>query len=208
MIKRDGIAALQHFVHRVQRAKKRNAPTAPPITGLFAIRKRRVLSRRASGVWLYIYYSTDGDGGQGGRFALCRKNEVWGEAPRRAERANVGRACAVGGRQRSCRRGFAARGLQGAMVGEARVRLLCRRTALRACSEGLAAAELPPRGFTRADSYFAAVRQRVGAGKAHAGHGVAGVPGGGASRPRGAKLRAWGFARAYEHPSHREGAAN
>ncbi len=31
-------------------------------------------------------------------------------------------------------------------------------------------------------------------GEAPAGHFVAGVPGGGASRPRGAKLRAWGFA--------------
>ncbi len=46
-------------------------------------------------------------------------------------------------------------------------------------------------------------------GKAPAGHEVAGVPGGGASRPRGAKLRAWGFARRHcAPPSRREGAAS
>ncbi len=41
-------------------------------------------------------------------------------------------------------RGFAARGLQGAAVGEARVRLLCRRTAVPASGDGMAAAPLPP----------------------------------------------------------------
>ncbi len=47
----------------------------------------------------------------------------------------------VGGRD------FATRGLHfwcGEAVGEARVRLRSRRTALRACSEGMAAAPLPP----------------------------------------------------------------